>query len=319
MPCAQLTHPAYFNCTTYHHRILNFRLVNQVSYISLIIQTKQIALKALHAVHPEDFKTYDTAKIRENFLLDDLAAADELNFTYTQYDRMIVGLANPVSKPLNFENYSELKANYFLERREMGIINVGGDGAITADGQTFQLKKFDCLYIGKGVKELTFSSNSITSPAMFYLLSAPAHTPYPTRLMTMAEAAKVRAGDASTANLRTINKYIHLDGIKSCQLVMGLTILNDGSVWNTMPAHTHSRRMEAYFYFDLKAEQRIVHFMGKGDETRHIIIKNYDAVVSPPWSIHSGCGTASYNFIWGMAGENLDYTDMDALAITDLR
>ena len=276
-------------------------------------------MKVLYAVHPDDFKSYPTALIRERFLLADLAVADQINCAYTHYDRMIVGLANPVNTTLSLENYVDLRAEYFLQRREIGIINVAGDGTVTADGREFSLKKMDCLYIGKGVKEVLFKSENTTNPAVFYLLSSPAHTTYPTTLMTLAEAAKVKAGDASTANLRTINKYIHLDGIKSCQLVMGLTILNDGSVWNTMPAHVHDRRMEAYFYFDLKPEHRVVHYMGKGDETRHILVKNYDAVVSPPWSIHAGSGTASYNFIWGMAGENLDYTDMDAIAITDLR
>lgn len=276
-------------------------------------------MKVLYAVHPDDFKSYPTALIRERFLLADLAVADQINCAYTHYDRMIVGLANPVNTMLSLENYADLRAEYFLQRRETGIINVGGDGTITTDGREFNLKKMDCLYIGKGVKEVLFKSDDTINPAVFYLLSSPAHATYPTTLMTLAEAAKVKAGDASTANLRTINKYIHLDGIKSCQLVMGLTILNDGSVWNTMPAHVHDRRMEAYFYFDLKPEHRVVHYMGKGDETRHILVKNYDAVVSPPWSIHAGSGTASYNFIWGMAGENLDYTDMDAIAITDLR
>jgi 4-deoxy-L-threo-5-hexosulose-uronate ketol-isomerase len=276
-------------------------------------------LKVLHSVHPDDFKSYDTALIRERFLLDNLVNDDEVNCVYTHYDRMIIGAAQPVTKPLELENYPELRASYFLERREIGIINVGGDGTILVDGQNFNLKKLDCLYIGKGVKQVHFSSDNPGTPAVFYLLSAPAHVSYPTTLMTHAEAAKVKAGDALTANLRTINKYIHLDGIKSCQLVMGLTILSPGSIWNTMPAHVHGRRMEAYFYFDLDKQHRVVHYMGEGNETRHIWMKNYDAVVSPPWSIHAGSGTSSYNFIWGMAGENLDYTDMDALAIADLQ
>jgi 4-deoxy-L-threo-5-hexosulose-uronate ketol-isomerase len=232
---------------------------------------------------------------------------------------MIIGAAQPVTKRLELENYPELRASYFLERREIGIINVGGDGTILVDGQNFNLKKLDCLYIGKGAKQVHFSSDNPGTPAVFYLLSAPAHASYPTTLMTHAESAKVKAGDTLTANLRTINKYIHLDGIKSCQLVMGLTILSPGSIWNTMPAHVHGRRMEAYFYFDLDKQHRVVHYMGEGNETRHIWMKNYDAVVSPPWSIHAGSGTSSYNFIWGMAGENLDYTDMDALAIADLQ
>jgi 4-deoxy-L-threo-5-hexosulose-uronate ketol-isomerase len=276
-------------------------------------------LKVLHAVHPNDFKSYDTALIRDRFLLDTLVSSDQLNCAYTHYDRMIIGVAQPVTKQLELESYPELRAAYFLERREIGIINVGGDGTIVVDGQNFNLKKLDCLYIGKGVKQVYFLSDNAATPAVFYLLSAPAHTSYPTTLMTHAESAKVKAGDASTANLRTINKYIHLDGIKSCQLVMGLTILNPGSIWNTMPAHTHDRLMEAYFYFDLNQDHRVVHYMGEGNETRHILVKNYDAVVSPPWSIHAGSGTTSYNFIWGMAGENLDYTDMDALTIADLR
>ena len=276
-------------------------------------------MKVLHSVHAADFKNYDTSLIRERFLIDQMVSKDAINCVYTHYDRMIVGAANPVTEQLQLENYVSLKAQFFLERREIGIINVAGDGTVTADGESFELQKFDCLYIGKGVKRVAFTSKNSDTPAVFYLLSAPAHAAYPARLMRIGEAAKVDAGSALTANLRTINKYIHSDGIKSCQLVMGLTMLHPGSVWNTMPAHTHDRRMEAYFYFDLPAGQKIMHFMGEGHETRHITINNYEAVVSPPWSIHSGCGTASYNFIWGMAGENMDYTDMDPVSITDLR
>jgi 4-deoxy-L-threo-5-hexosulose-uronate ketol-isomerase len=275
-------------------------------------------LKVLHSVHPDDFKKYDTGLIRERFLIDNTVQADEINCVYTHYDRMIVGTANPVTKAVTLPNYPNLRADYFLERREIGIINVAGDGTVTADGQTFDLNKLDCLYIGKGVKEISFSSKNSSDAAVFYLLSAPAHMSYPTTFMEIKDAAKVEAGNAATANLRTINKYIHADGIKSCQLVMGLTILQPGSVWNTMPAHIHDRRMEAYFYFDVPAGQRIVHYMGEGNETRHIMMDNYDAVVSPPWSIHSGSGTCNYNFIWGMAGENLDYTDMDAISISEL-
>ncbi len=276
-------------------------------------------MKILHSVHPDDFKSYDTALIRERFLVDDIVKKDTINCVYTHYDRMIVGAANPVKEQLVLENYVNLRAEYFLERREIGIINVAGDGVITADGESYDLHKFDCLYIGKGAKRVTFSSKNNESPAVFYLLSAPAHGSYPTTLLGIDRVAKVDAGSAASANLRTINKYIHSGGIKSCQLVMGLTILHPGSVWNTMPAHTHDRRMEAYFYFDLPASQKVVHYMGKGDETRHIMVNNYEAVVSPPWSIHSGSGTTNYNFIWGMAGENLDYTDMDVISINDLR
>ncbi len=276
-------------------------------------------MKILHSVHPDDFRSYQTKLIRERFLIDNLIEADKINCVYTHYDRMIIGAACPMNKSITLDSYPNLRSKFFLERREIGIINVGGDGEVMADGKTFDLKKMDCLYAGKGIKNIIFKSKNITAPAVFYLLSAPAHATYPITLMTHAEAAKVNAGDASTANRRTINKYIHADGIKSCQLVMGLTILQEGSVWNTMPPHTHDRRMEAYFYFDLPAGQKVFHYMGQGDETRHITMNNYEAVVSPPWSIHSGSGTASYSFIWGMAGENLDYTDMDAIAIEDIR
>ncbi|MDP9076483.1 MAG: 5-dehydro-4-deoxy-D-glucuronate isomerase [Bacteroidota bacterium] len=276
-------------------------------------------MKVLHSVHPDDFKKYDTDLIRERFLIDDTVQKDAINCVYTHYDRMIVGTVNPVTKSISLENYPNLRADYFLERREIGIINVAGNGSVIVDGQTFELGKLDCLYVGKGIKQVSFESKNANDPAVFYLLSAPAHMTYPTTFMGIEEAAKVEAGSAATANLRTINKYIHADGIKSCQLVMGLTILKPGSIWNTMPAHTHDRRMEAYFYFDLPAGQKIVHYMGQGNETRHIMMNNYDAVVSPPWSIHSGSGTCNYNFIWGMAGENLDYTDMDAISISDLR
>jgi 4-deoxy-L-threo-5-hexosulose-uronate ketol-isomerase len=276
-------------------------------------------LRVLHSVHPEDFKSYQTQQIRDRFLLDGIVQPGTINCTYTHYDRMIVGVANPVNQPLELENYPNLRADYFLERREIGIINVAGDGEIIADGQVYPLKKLDCLYIGKGVKSVAFSSKNAASPAVFYLLSAPAHATYPTTLVTNEEVVKVNAGTTAMANVRVINKYIHAEGIKSCQLVMGLTILSNGSVWNTMPAHVHDRRMEAYFYFDVPEGQRVFHYMGEGHETRHILLGNYNAVVSPPWSIHSGSGTSSYSFIWGMAGENLDYTDMDAIAITNIR
>ncbi len=276
-------------------------------------------MKSVYSVHPEDFKSYQTQTIRERFLLDGLAQPNQINCAYTHYDRMIVGVANPVNEQLELENYPNLRADYFLQRREIGIINVAGDGLIIADGQTFNVNKLDCLYIGKGTKNIKFASADSGKPAVFYILSCPAHTTYPTTLVTNEDVVKVNAGDSSTANKRVINKYIHNDGIQSCQLVMGLTVLAEGSVWNTMPAHVHDRRMEAYFYFDVPNGQRVFHYMGEGNETRHIIMANYDAVVSPPWSIHSGSGTASYSFIWGMAGENLDYTDMDPVNIVDLK
>jgi 4-deoxy-L-threo-5-hexosulose-uronate ketol-isomerase len=276
-------------------------------------------LKVLHSVHPDDFKTYRTEQIRDRFLLDNLVKADELNCVYTHYDRIIAGVAHPVNNSLKLKTYDNLKAEHFLDRREIGIINVAGAGCVSVDGETFTLNKMDCLYIGKGAVDVTFSAINPSEPPVFYVLSAPAHKTYPTVLMTIQDAEKVNAGDELTANKRTINKYIHTAGIQSCQLVMGLTTLHTGSVWNTMPPHVHDRRMEAYFYFDIPAGQRVFHFMGEATETRHILIDNYNAVISPPWSMHSGAGTSNYSFIWGMGGENLDYTDMDTIGIENIR
>ena len=261
----------------------------------------------------------NTSELRSNFLIENLMADDKLSLVYSHYDRVIVGGAKPVSKTLSLETQDELKADYFLERRELGIINVGGDGTVQANGETFSLKKLDAAYIGKGVKEVRFSSNDKNNPALFYLLSAPAHQTYPTKKLTKEEAMPATVGDVSTANRRTIYKYIHAEGLQSCQLVMGLTILEQGSVWNTMPAHTHTRRMEAYFYFDVAEDQRVFHFMGQPQETRHLVMANHQAVLSPPWSIHSGCGTANYGFIWGMAGENYNYTDMDPAPLKEMK
>ncbi|GAB3934651.1 5-dehydro-4-deoxy-D-glucuronate isomerase [Mucilaginibacter myungsuensis] len=276
-------------------------------------------MKVIHSVHPEDFKAYQTAQIRERFLLDGIVSPGKIELVYTHYDRMIVGGASPLETTLDLPNYANLRAEYFLERREIGIINVAGNGTVTADGVTYNVNKLDCLYIGKGTKNVKFASVNAEEPAVYFILSSPAHMTYPTALMTNEDAIKVNAGAAETANQRTINKYIFLEGIRSCQLVMGLTILEPGSIWNTMPPHVHDRRMEAYFYFDVPEGNKIVHYMGEGSETRHIMMNNHEAVVSPPWSIHSGSGTANYKFIWGMAGENQDYTDMDAIAVPDLR
>lgn len=276
-------------------------------------------MKVLHAVHPDDFKTYDTEKIRSRFLLTDLKEENKANFAYTHYDRMIVGLVHPVAETVVLGNYSNLRADYFLERREIGIINVGGPGSIEADGKIVEVNKLDALYLGKGVKEVKFKSEDAANPAVFYCLSTPAHQAYPVTLLVHADAVSTELGSLNTANERRIIKYIHRDGIQSSQLVMGLTILANGSVWNTMPAHTHDRRMEAYFYFDVAADQRVFHLMGQPQETRHVLMGNHDAIVSPPWSIHSGSGTQNYSFIWGMGGENLDYADMDPVAIQDIR
>ena len=267
---------------------------------------------------PIETRQMTTQELRSNFLVDVLITDDQLQLVYSHYDRVITGGAKPVGSKLELENDPELRAGFFLERREIGIINVGGIGTIEADGENFTLNKLDCLYLGKGIKQVLFLSNSKQDPAVYFLLSAPAHTTYPNRKLSKEEASPVSLGEIATANQRTIYKYIHTDGIKSCQLVMGLTVLNNGSVWNTMPPHTHTRRMEAYFYFDVQDQHRVFHFMGEPNQTRHLLIANHQAILSPPWSIHSGAGTSNYSFIWGMAGENYNFTDMDQVAITEL-
>ena len=274
-------------------------------------------MKILHSVHPDDFKSYSTEKIRERFLLSDLKQNGHANFVYTHYDRMVAGLIKPEGKAISLPVDNALKSDYFLERREIGIINVGGEGKVNVDGKSFSLNKLDCLYVGRSIKQVEFSS--VKSDSVFFILSNPAHASYPTTLMKHEESSKAVLGVQATANQRTLCKYIHKDGIKSCQLVMGLTLLHEGSVWNTMPPHTHDRRMEVYFYFDVPEGQMVFHYMGQPQETRHILISNHQAVVSPPWSIHAGSGTTNYGFIWGMAGENMEFTDMDAAAIRDLR
>ncbi len=271
------------------------------------------------AISPGEAKQFTTGQLRENFLVSALFINDQVQLVYTHYDRVIIGGVKPVFKSISLPNHPELKADYFLERRELGIINVGGPGTITADGVIFRLNKLDCVYIGKGTKGVVFTSDKTDEPAIYYLLSAPAHTIYPNTKYTKEQAAPVLLGAAESSNKRTVYKYIHLDGVKSCQLVMGLTVLDTGSVWNSVPPHTHTRRMEVYFYFDVAEEQRIFHFMGEPQQTRHIVMANQQAVISPPWSTHFGCGTGSYGFIWGMAGENLMYTDMDPAPVSELR
>lgn len=268
---------------------------------------------------PKETAAMNTAEIRENFLVQNLFVDDQVKLVYSHYDRVIIGGVKPVGSAVALETHPELRADYFLERRELGVINVGGEGTVEVDGESFSLSKLDCVYAGKGVKSVTFKSADASKPALFYLLSSPAHQSYPTRKLTKEEAQPSGLGDQSTANKRTIYKYIHAEGIQSAQLVMGLTVLDEGSVWNTMPSHTHTRRMEAYFYFDVKEDHRVFHFMGQPQETRHILMANLEAVISPPWSIHSGCGTAAYGFIWGMAGENYAYTDMDPAPLKDMR
>ncbi|MEY2917742.1 MAG: 5-dehydro-4-deoxy-D-glucuronate isomerase [Bacteroidota bacterium] len=268
---------------------------------------------------PKEVSTMNAADLRSNFLVQNIMVKDEINFVYTHYDRVIIGGVVPVNKTIALPTYNCLKAIYFLERRELGVINVGGDGEIKVDGKVYDVNKLDCLYIGKGNQKISFKSKKKDNPAKFYLLSSPAHHAYSTKLMKKEKASPTEMGALATANQRTIYKYIHADGLKSCQLVMGLTILKEGSVWNTMPTHVHDRRMEAYYYFDLPDNQKIIHLMGEPTETKHLVVSNDEAIISPPWSIHSGCGTSNYGFIWGMAGENFIYTDMDPVNINDLR
>jgi 4-deoxy-L-threo-5-hexosulose-uronate ketol-isomerase len=268
---------------------------------------------------PKETAQMNTDQLRSQFLIENLMIANEVKLVYSHYDRVIIGGCMPLEQETVLPNPDPLKAEYFLERREIGIINIGGKGQITADGTSYSLDCLDCLYLGKGTKTVGFKSLDSKNPAKFYLLSAPAHASYPVQQMTKEQASPVDMGTLQTANNRTIYKYIHADGLKSCQLVMGLTILKEGSVWNTMPAHTHDRRMEAYFYFDLPADHVVLHLMGQPQETRHLVVKNHDAIISPPWSIHAGCGTSNYSFIWGMAGENYVYTDMDAVKIIELK
>jgi 4-deoxy-L-threo-5-hexosulose-uronate ketol-isomerase len=261
----------------------------------------------------------DTRTLRDNFLVENIFVDGEIRFVYSHYDRVIIGGVIPVNGPIGLPVYDSLKADFFLERREIGIINIGGDGKVIADGQSFEISKLGCVYLGKGTRDVVFESVDPANPAVFYLLSAPAHHTYPNTLYTKEDATPATVGASETSNHRTIYKYIHLGGIQSSQLVMGLTVLQTGSVWNTMPAHVHDRRMEAYCYFDVPENQRVLHLMGEPSETRHLWVANRQAVISPPWSVHSGCGTANYSFIWGMAGENKDYTDMDLVLIGDLK
>lgn len=277
-------------------------------------------MKIIPAVGTEAVSRYTTAELRRTFLLETLFVPDRIDLNYWETDRTIVGSAVPVSGPLKLEaSRKELAADSFLERREIGILNIGGSGSIEVDGTLFELGKLDCLYIGRGAKSVLFRSTQGTDPARYYLLSYPAHTTHPTVLMRQQEAVAVQLGAPETANERTIYKYIHADGIKSCQLVMGITCMKTGSIWNTMPSHTHLRRSEAYLYFDMDPAHRVIHLMGEPSETRHLVVASGQAILSPVWSIHSGAGTASYSFCWGMGGENQDFNDMDGFPIADLR
>lgn len=261
----------------------------------------------------EYVKTFDTTQLRDHFLIEDLFKPDAIAFTLTMHDRMLVMGVMPSTKELHLPSLEEItKASYLLERRELGIINIGGSGKVVVDGEEFSLENKECLYIGKGKKDITFSSDKSDNVAEFYINCLPAHVECPTKKASLADANMVELGSKENANERVIYQYIHEDGIDSCQLVMGFTMLKPGSIWNTFPPHTHDRRMEVYLYFDLPEDQIVMHLMGDPEETRHIVMRNKEAVISPEWSIHSGAGTSAYTFIWGMGGENKAFTDMDA-------
>ena len=269
-----------------------------------------------YATHPEDVKSYGTDELRKHFLLLDLFQDDCINLTYSMYDRYVVGGAKPASKDLRLETIPYLKSENFLDRREMGIINVGGKGTVVVDGTSYELDKKEALYIGKGAKDVVFKTGG---EPIFYINSAPAHHTFPNKKVGKEDAEVIQLGDSKYANKRILNKLIVNSIVETCQLQMGITELVEGNVWNTMPVHTHERRMEAYFYFDLEDGQTICHFMGQPQNTRHIFLQNNQAVLSPEWSIHSGAGTSNYAFIWGMAGENLDYGDMDVCPPNEMR
>ena len=270
------------------------------------------------ATSPRDVKTYDTARLREEFLIPDLFQPDDIKLVYSHIDRIITGSATPVNQTRVFTAGDELRAEYFLQRREMGVINIGGEGTVTVDGTVYTLRYKDGLYIGRGCKDISFASADPANPAKFYLNSFPAHKEYPTVYIRPEDCVRQELGSLEQANHRVICKYILPGQVESCQLVMGMTQLKPGSVWNTMPCHTHDRRMEVYLYFDIPKEAFVMHYMGEAKETRHIVMRNEQAVISPSWSIHSGCGSQAYTFIWGMCGENQDFDDMDGIATTEL-
>ena len=276
-----------------------------------------------YSCNQRDFKRYTTEETRNEFQIENLFVADEVTAVYSHVDRMVTLGIMPVNEIVPLDKGIDIWANfgtqYFLERRELGMFNVGGEGTVTVDGTVYELGYKDCLYITKGAKEVTFQSKCPCSPAKFYIVSAPAHCSYETRLIKIADAAKKPLGALETSNKRVINQFIHPDVLKTCQLSMGMTVLEPGSVWNTMPAHTHERRMEVYFYFEVPENNVVFHMMGEGQETRHIVMQNEQAVISPSWSIHAGAGTSNYTFIWAMGGENQAFDDMDTIKTTELK
>lgn len=275
-----------------------------------------------YATDPAQIPGMDTAALRATYLVPELFVPGEISVTYTHHDRIVLGGAVPAGRELALPGYPEIRSDFFLEHRELGVVNVGGAGTVTADGETHELATGACLYLGRGVREVVFADadgGDGEGGAQFYLFSAPAHTDYPTVLVPPGGGTVRELGDQLTSNRRTLNQYIHENGVRSCQIVMGVTRLHDGSMWNTMPAHTHDRRTECYLYFDLPDDARVIHLLGERQETRHLVVADRQAVISPSWSLHSGVGTASYSFVWAMAGENQAFDDMDPAAPADLR
>ncbi|ENH96508.1 5-keto-4-deoxyuronate isomerase [Gracilibacillus halophilus YIM-C55.5] len=276
-------------------------------------------MEVRYANHPEEIKRYNTDELREKFLVEKLFEPGKVHLTYTHVERMIFGGVTPANEALTIKLDKQLGVSYFLERRELGIINIGNQGSVELDGKTYDMKRHDGLYVSRGTKEVWFHSNDPANPAKFYIIAAPAHHTYPTVKIDIKDIQPLELGESGTLNERKIHQYIHPNVCESCQLQMGLTMIMPGSVWNTMPAHTHDRRSEIYLYFDMEEDTRAFHFMGEPHETRHLVLKNEQAVISPSWSIHSGTATSDYTFIWGMCGENITYTDMDHIRMDQLR
>ena len=276
-------------------------------------------MEVRHASHPDQIKGFTTQDLRDRYLVQDLFRADEVCAVYTHHDRIVLAGVQPAAGAVALPTFPEIRSDYFFEHREAGVVNVGGPGSVHVDGTDYELSHGSCIYIGRGARTVEFRSSDASEPARFYLFSAPAHTAFPTTLVKAGEGNVRELGDSATSNRRTLNQYIHEKGVRSCQVVMGVTTLHTGSMWNTMPAHTHDRRTECYLYFDLPAEARVVHLLGEPTETRHMVVANNEAVISPSWSVHSGVGSASYSFVWAMAGENQSFDDMDGFAIQDMR
>ncbi|MDL9979207.1 5-dehydro-4-deoxy-D-glucuronate isomerase [Microbacterium candidum] len=268
-----------------------------------------------YATNPAQIPGMTTQDLRDTYLIPDVFVPGEIRLTYTHHDRIVLGGAAPGGSPLELAGYPEIRSDYFLEHRELGIVNVGGTGTVIADGEVYTLVNGACLYLGRGIRSVVFAGDG----ALFYLFSAPAHTAYPAALVSPGEGTVRELGDQVTSNRRTLNQYIHENGVKSCQIVMGVTQLHAGSMWNTMPAHTHDRRTECYLYFDVPEEARVIHLLGEREETRHLVVADRQAIISPSWSLHSGVGTSAYSFVWAMAGENQAFDDMDAAPVTDLK